>query len=146
MTARLVYRPSRGKSGKRAAMEDYVEVINHLIKEKGYASQADVADRLGVSPPSVSSMLKKLHKQGYVSHIKYRGVALTEQGRKLAESMEKRHMILAEFFIAIGVPKNIAMEDAEHIEHYLHKETVQKLAELKERLENQMKNKSSQNS
>ncbi|MEM0117856.1 MAG: iron dependent repressor, metal binding and dimerization domain protein [Conexivisphaerales archaeon] len=139
MTARLLYRPSRGKSGKQAAVEDYVEVINHLIKEKGYASQSDVAERLGVSPPSVSSMLRKLHERGYVSHVKYRGVALTDEGKKLAERMEKRHMILAEFFTTIGVGKDIAMEDAEHIEHYLHKETVQKIAELTKKLKGQLK-------
>lgn len=139
LTARLLYKPSRGKSGKQAAVEDYVEVINHLIKEKGYASQADVAERLGVSPPSVSLMLRKLHDRGYVSHVKYRGVTLTEEGKKLAEKMEKRHMILAEFFTSIGVPRDIAMEDAEHIEHYLHKETVEKIAQLIKRLKGELK-------
>ncbi len=48
-------------------------------------------------------------------------------------------MILAEFFTSIGVSRDIAMEDAEHIEHYLHKETVEKIAELTKRLKGELK-------
>jgi len=136
---RVLYRPSRGRSGKYAALEDYVEIINHLIKEKGYASQADVAERLGVSPPSVSIMLRKLQRKGYVSRVKYRGVALTPEGKKLAERMEERHKMLAEFLITIGVDKKIAMEDAEHIEHYLHRDTLRRIAELTKKLKGELK-------
>jgi DtxR family manganese transport transcriptional regulator len=132
--ASIVYRPSRGRSGAQAALEDYVEVINHLIKEKGFASQAEIAERLGVSPPSVTSMLRKLKTRGYVFHERYRGVSLTDEGKKLAERMERRHMVLVEFLTFIGVDRKTAYEDAENIEHYLHPSTVQKIAELLQKL------------
>jgi Mn-dependent DtxR family transcriptional regulator len=132
--SKVTYSPSRGRSGSEAAFEDYVEVINHLIKEKGYASQSDVAERLGVSPPSVSSMLRRLQEKGYVLHERYRGVSLTPNGRSLAEKMEERHRMLAEFLVLIGVDKNVALEDAEHIEHYLHGSTLDRISELTRRL------------
>ncbi|MDG6935211.1 MAG: winged helix-turn-helix transcriptional regulator [Nitrososphaerota archaeon] len=128
--AKVTYRPSRGKRGAQAALEDYVEMINHLIKEKGFASQAEIAERLGVSPPSVTSMLRKLRDKGYVIHERYRGVSLTENGKKLAERMEVRHIMLAEFLTVIGVDKKTAYEDAENIEHYLHPATVEKISQL----------------
>ncbi|MEM0075218.1 MAG: iron dependent repressor, metal binding and dimerization domain protein [Conexivisphaerales archaeon] len=128
------YRPSRGKGGTQAALEDYVEVINHLIKKYGYASQTDVAERLGVSKPSVTLMLQRLKNKGYVEYVKYRGIGLTQKGRRLAERMEERHKMLAEFFLLIGVDEHIAYEDAELIEHYLHPITLQKISELLDKL------------
>ncbi|MDG6929588.1 MAG: winged helix-turn-helix transcriptional regulator [Nitrososphaerota archaeon] len=131
---KVAYTPSRGRSGAEAALEDYLEVINLLIREKGYVSQTDVAERLGVSRPSVSIMLQRLGEKGYVDHVKYRGIALTERGRDLAERMEERHRMLAEFLILIGVDRNTAFEDAENIEHHLHPVTLERIASLVQKL------------
>jgi Mn-dependent DtxR family transcriptional regulator len=112
------------------AVEDYLELIDLLVLEKGYASTSDIAERMGVSKPSVTDMVKKLHKQGYLVHTPYRGMTLTDSGRALARSMKDRHDTLRRLLILIGVPENTAINDAEKIEHGLHPETVRKLKKL----------------
>lgn len=112
------------------ATEDYLEAIDLLVHEKGFASTSDIAERMGVSKPSVSGKVKKLHNQGYLVHTPYRGMALTDSGRSLARSMKELHEMLWKLLILIGVPKDIAADDAEKIEHGLHAETVRKLKKL----------------
>lgn len=90
---------------------------------------------MGVSKPSVTSIVKKLHKQGYLVHTPYRGMSLTDSGRELARTMRERHEILRRLLVLIGVPNDIAKEDAERIEHGLHPETVRKIKKLVATLE-----------
>ena len=54
-------------------MEDYIEVIYSLVKNKGYARSADIAEKLDVYPSTVTKMLKKLDVEGYIVYEKYRG-------------------------------------------------------------------------
>jgi DtxR family transcriptional regulator, manganese transport regulator len=117
------------------ATEDYLELIDLLVREKGFASTSDVAERMGVSKSSVTGMVKKLHKQGYLVHTPYRGMALTDSGRSLAKTMKDRHEILRRLLVLLGVPENTAISDAEKIEHGLHPETVRKLKKLVSYLE-----------
>lgn len=117
------------------ATEDYLEMIDLLVREKGFASTSDIAERMGVSKSSVTSIVKKLHKQGHLVHTPYRGIALTDSGRSLARNMKNRHEILYKFLVLIGVPKEIATSDAERIEHGLHPQTVRKLRKLVAHLE-----------
>ena len=112
------------------ATEDYLELIDLLVREKGFASPSDIAERMGVSKPSVTSEVKKLHRQGYLVHTPYRGMALTEAGRNLARSMKDRHEVLRSFLLRIGLSRDIAAIDAERIEHGLHPETVSRLRKL----------------
>jgi Mn-dependent DtxR family transcriptional regulator len=111
----------------REATEDYLETINSLIKEKGFAASVDIAERMNVSKPTVTSIVKKLDKEGYLVHEKYRGLTLTEKGKKLAEEMKQRHELIAKFLTVFGVDETVARQDAERIEHGLHTETLQKL-------------------
>jgi Mn-dependent DtxR family transcriptional regulator len=117
------------------ATEDYLEMIDSLVLEKGYASATEIAERMGVSKPTVTSIVKKLHRDGYLVHEPYRGMALTESGRNLARNMKVRHEMLRNLLILLGVPKDVATNDAERIEHGLHPETVRKLRRLVEYLE-----------
>lgn len=117
------------------ATEDYLEMIDSLVLEKGYASATEIAERMGVSKPTVTSIVKKLHREGYLVHEPYRGMALTESGRNLARNMKVRHEMLRNLLILLGVPKDVATNDAEKIEHGLHPETVRKLRKLVEYLE-----------
>jgi Mn-dependent DtxR family transcriptional regulator len=116
------------------ATEDYLEMINLLVAEHGFASMSEVAERMGVSKPTVTSMLQKLDKQGYIKYERYRGMALTESGKNVARRMKDRHQTLVRLLVLIGVPERIAVEDAEKIEHGLHEQTVRKLQELIEQL------------
>ena len=111
-------------------MEDYLEVIFELIKEKGYATQTDVSESLNVSLPSVTKMLQRLDQSRYLKYEKYRGINLTEEGTEVAENIHEKHGLLSEFFKMIGIDEDIANIDAEGIEHHLHPQTLKKLREF----------------
>jgi DtxR family transcriptional regulator, manganese transport regulator len=109
------------------ATEDYLETINSLIHEKGFAASVDIAERMNVSKPTVSSIVKKLHNEGFLVHEKYRGLKLTDKGRKLAQEMHRKHETITRFLMLFGVDERTARLDAEKIEHGLHSETMQRL-------------------
>ena len=111
-------------------MEDYLEVIYELIKEKGYATQTDISESLNVSLPGVSKMLQRLDESKYVKYEKYRGINLTHEGIEVAENIHEKHGLLSELFKMIGVDEDIANIDAEGIEHHLHPQTLKKLREF----------------
>ena len=113
-------------------VEDYLEAIYNLNEEKGYISVADISERLGVKPPTVSSMVAKLAKDGYVERAKYRGMKLTATGTKLARSVIRRHQTIAEFLSMLGIGGDVAYEDTEGIEHHLHSVTIHKFERLVE--------------
>jgi Mn-dependent DtxR family transcriptional regulator len=108
-------------------MEDYLEIIYELVQQKGYATSVDITECLNVSAPSVTKMMRILDLKGYLEYEKYRGIRLTNQGKAVAENIKKRHKLLTEFFKIIGVSEDIAIQDAEGIEHHLHAETLEKL-------------------
>jgi DtxR family manganese transport transcriptional regulator len=108
--------------------EDYVELIAELIDQNGEARPVDIAERLGVSQPTVSKNLGRLKRDGLIRHIPYRSVFLTDDGEMLAETCRKRHRIVVSFLIALGIPQDIAEHDAEGIEHHVSKETLEAFA------------------
>ena len=108
-------------------LEDYLEAIYRLSQEKGYISTVELSENLGVRPPTVSSMVVKLAKRGYLVHQRYRGMKLTESGTKVARSVVRRHQTIEAFLSMLGVPKKIAYEDAEGIEHHVQQVTFQRL-------------------
>lgn len=114
--------------------EDYLETLEEIISKKGFAQVKDVATSLQINPSSVTEMLQKLHKQGFIHYEKYSGVTLTKKGERLAIKTRKKHIILKQFFELIGVPENIAEEDACKIEHVINKITVDQLTKYVENL------------
>ena len=117
------------------AREDYIEMISDLIQTKGFASVSDIAERMNVAKSSATSIIKKLDKEGYVIHERYRGLALTESGKNLASKMKRYHETLTRLLLVIGVPESIARKDAERIEHGLHNRSLLKLQGLVDYLE-----------
>ena len=105
-------------------IEDYLEALNVIIKKKGYAKVKDISLMLQVSPPSVTEMFQRLQKQGYINYEKYSGVTLTEKGVKVAEKTQKKHVIICSFLETLGVPHDIANDDACRIEHIIHPKTL----------------------
>jgi Mn-dependent DtxR family transcriptional regulator len=118
------------KEDRTDRMEDYLEVIYELVKEKGYATTVDISSYLNVSSPSVTKMVQKLDETGYLKYEKYRGIKLTNEGIRIARNIRNRHGLLAEFFMMIGIDEETANNDAEGIEHHLHSETMRKLEEF----------------
>jgi Mn-dependent DtxR family transcriptional regulator len=128
----LIREMQRSSSRRTPRTEDYLEAVYHLVGEKGYASTVDISERLGVKPPTVSSMIEKLDAKGYLDHERYRGMRLTEEGERLARAVIRKHTAVYDFLTMIGIDPEVAYEDTEGIEHHLHPVTIQKIEKLVE--------------
>jgi DtxR family Mn-dependent transcriptional regulator len=108
---------------KRA--EEYIEVMYLLAREKGAIRVKDLADKLGVRPPSVVEFLEKLSKKGYIRYEKGEFIVLSEKGRMVAEEIYSRHIALKDFLmLLLKIPEDIAERDACYIEHGIHETTL----------------------
>ena len=103
--------------------EDYLEAMLMLKQERGYIRSIDVAEKLGVTKPSVSYATKRLRESGYISFDPAGMILLLPPGLEIAERMYERHMLLTELLIGLGVDPEIAREDACKIEHDLSVES-----------------------
>ena len=112
------------------SMEDYIEQIYLLIDTKGYARVSDIAEGLDVHPTSVTKMVQKLDKDGYLNYEKYRGLILTKRGEKVGERLVYRHDLLEQFLEIIGVDEDKIYEDVEGIEHHLSWNAIDRIGNL----------------
>ena len=112
------------------SMEDHIEQIYLLIEQKGYARVSDIAEALSVLPSSVTKMVQKLDKDGFLIYEKYRGLTLTEKGVKLGKKLVKRHELLEAFLRLIGVEEENIYGDVEGIEHHLSWNSIDRIADL----------------
>jgi Mn-dependent DtxR family transcriptional regulator len=113
-------------------IEDYLEVIYDLIQSKGYARSTAIAERLGVRTASVTSMLQRLHRLDLIVYERYRGLSLTPKGKRMAKNVQQRHLTILKFLRAFGIDEKVAREDAEGIEHHMHKTTIECLGRFVE--------------
>ena len=102
-----------------------VELIADLIEDGNEARQVDIAARLGVAQPTVAKMLARLAAEGLVTRKPYRGVFLTEAGRRVADESRARHQTVEAFLRSLGVSAETARIDAEGIEHHVSSETLE---------------------
>jgi len=101
------------------AVEDYLKAIFDLSRGGPVATSA-LAERLGVTPASVTGMAKKLAGMNLVTHEPYRGVALTEAGERIALEVIRHHRLIETYLHeALGVPWDRVHAEAERIEHVL---------------------------
>lgn len=115
-----------GQSG-----EDYLEAVLVLGQEKRSVRVKDVAERLGVSRPSVVLALAGLEAKGLVRHERYGGIELTPPGRRVAQETDRRHRLVKAFLVRVlGVKEATADKDACRIEHSLSPETVSRLVKF----------------
>lgn len=117
------------------SMEDHIEQIYLLIENKGYARVSDIAEALSVLPSSVTKMVQKLDKDGYLVYEKYRGLTLTKKGEKLGKRLVMRHELLEQFLRLIGVDEDKIYDDVEGIEHHLSWNSIDRIADLVQLLE-----------
>jgi len=111
-------------------MEDYLERIYILIKDKGYARVSDIAEALEVHPSSVTKMVQKLDKSEYLIYEKYRGLVLTAKGKKIGKRLVERHDLLENFLTIIGVSEENIYIDVEGIEHHLSWNAIDRIGDL----------------
>lgn len=104
--------------------EDYVELIANLIEQTGEARPVDIAERLGVRPPTVTKNLARLQAAGLVRRERYRSVFLTGEGLALAEVCRHRHRVVVAFLKNLGIDEETAERDAEGIEHHVSDKTL----------------------
>lgn len=112
------------------SMEDYIEQIYKLIEDKGYARVSDIAEALSVHPSSVTKMVQKLDKDGYLIYEKYRGLVLTARGKKIGKRLVARHELLEQFLTIIGVDEEQIYHDVEGIEHHLSWNAIDRIGDL----------------
>ncbi|WP_271853579.1 transcriptional regulator MntR [Planococcus maritimus] len=117
------------------SMEDHIEIIYSLIEQKGYARVSDIAEALSVLPSSVTKMVQKLDKDGYLIYERYRGLMLTPKGQKLGKRLLQRHDLLEQFLRLIGVDEDKIYDDVEGIEHHLSWNSIDRIADLVQLLE-----------
>lgn len=108
----------------RALLEDYVELIGDLMAAHGEARVADIAERMGVAHPTATKTVARLKREGLATSRPYRGVFLTEEGARLAETVRARHRTVVDLLVALGVPPEHAEVDAEGIEHHVSRRTL----------------------
>ncbi len=103
------------------AVEDYAKAIFALeSRSTEPVSTNALAERLGITPGSVSAMLKRLGELGVIAHEPYRGVRLTEDGRRIALEVIRHHRLLESFLAdALGMPWDRVHAEAEVLEHVL---------------------------
>jgi DtxR family transcriptional regulator, Mn-dependent transcriptional regulator len=113
------------------AIEDYAKAIYALQRRvDGHpVATNDLAERLRVTPASVSAMLKKLDERGLVEHVPYRGVLLTPAGERVALEVLRHHRLL-ELYLAehLGVPWDRVHEEAEALEHVISEDLEARIA------------------
>lgn len=105
------------------AVENYLETILILSQKQPDVHAIDICSYLGYSRPTVSIILKKMKDEGLVTVDNDNHIRLTDAGRRVAEYIYDRHTTLTDFFIYLGVSRDIASEDACKIEHDLSDET-----------------------
>ena len=103
--------------------EDYLEAMLMLKEERGYIRSIDVAEKLGVTKPSVSYATKRLRESGYITLDPAGMIVLLPPGLEIAERIYERHKLLTELLTDLGVSPETARADACKIEHDLSAET-----------------------
>lgn len=113
------------------AMREYLAEIYRLQEYEPTVSTTSLAERLNVSAPAVPRMLKRLKSAGYVKHIPYQGVALTERGREEALREIRRHRILEVFLVNVmGFTWDEAHEHSDDLGQGLNEGITQRMAEM----------------
>jgi DtxR family transcriptional regulator, Mn-dependent transcriptional regulator len=105
------------------AIQDYVKEIYKLEASGRRATTSALAERLGVSPPSVTSMLKKLAVLGLAEHERYHGAHLTPKGERVALEVIRHHRLLEQYLVkTLGLPIDAVHVEADRLEHALSEE------------------------
>jgi len=111
------------------SVEDYLKAIYRLSPEGRPAATSDIARLLELSAPSVSGMVKRLSELGFLEHIPYKGVQLTEAGRRAALRMVRRHRLIEAYLVQfLGYSWDTVHVEAERLEHAVSDTLVERMA------------------
>lgn len=111
------------------SVEDYLKAIYRLSPQGRPAATSEIAQRLELSPASVSGMVKRLSEQGLLEHVPYKGVQLTPEGRRAALRMLRRHRLIEAYLVAfLGYTWDTVHAEAERLEHAVSDALVDRMA------------------
>lgn len=110
-----------------ASLEDYLEAIYHIERERGAARAKDISARLSVNNSSVTGALRALSERDLINYEAYGAATLTREGEKLAVEVVRRHDTLLEFFVKVlGVEEEQAERAACDMEHAIPREMLER--------------------
>lgn len=112
--------------------ENYLETILILRNRLGNVRSVDIAAEMEFTKPSVSVAMKNLRGEGCIEVDKNGYITLTKQGLEIAEKVYERHLLFTKWLTSLGVPKDVAEEDACRMEHCL---TAESFAAIKAYIE-----------
>lgn len=113
------------------SQEDYLKALYLLHGDHRPVPTRELAQRLGISSPSVSEMVARLSSQGLVVHDRYRGQQLTREGRKIALELVRHHRLLEMFLVQVlGYSWDEVHDEAERLEHVISERMEQRIFEL----------------
>ena len=107
--------------------ENYLETILILSKRLPVVRSVDIANELNYKKSSVSIAMKNLREKNHITVTDAGFIYLTDEGKRIAEMIYKRHEFLSSYLESLGVPADIAVEDACKIEHVISKESFDAL-------------------
>jgi DtxR family Mn-dependent transcriptional regulator len=111
------------------SVEDYLKAIYQLSPEGRPASTSEIANLLALSAPSVTGMVKRLSENGLLEHVPYRGVQLTEEGRRAALRMVRRHRLIEAYLVEfLGYSWDTVHAEAERLEHAVSDMMIERMA------------------
>lgn len=114
-----------------ASLEDYLEAIYHIVKDKQAAKAKDIATRLDVNSSSVTGALRALSQRGMVNYAPYDLITLTPEGKKTAKDIVRRHNTLFNFLVKVlSVDEDDAEENACRMEHVISPVILERLMEF----------------
>ena len=113
------------------SQQDYLKALYQLHGDQRPVPTRELAQRLGISSPSVSEMVTRLSAQGLVEHDRYRGQQLTREGRKVALELVRHHRLLEMFLVQVlGYSWDEVHDEAERLEHVISERMEQRIFEL----------------
>lgn len=111
-------------------VEDYLKAIYHISAGAGLeaAATGEIAERLQVTPGSVTTMLQRLAESGLVKYQSHRGAKLTEAGEKVALNVLRRHRLIELFLTKmVGLPWDEIHAEAENLEHAVSERLIDRI-------------------
>lgn len=110
-------------------VEEYLEIIYDIQRnKKRLVKTGEIAKKLKVKPASVTEMLTKLQREGYVDYQPYKGVTLTKKGEEIAKRIKEYHLIFEKFLVEfVGLNKEVAHEISCKIEHIASEDAIRKI-------------------
>lgn len=121
----------KNDKGITGSVQDYLKTIYKLETEHGEANTSDIAAELDISSASVTGMLKRLATMRLVNYSSYKGVTLTDEGRKIALEVLRHHRLIETYLReSLGFKLAKLHDEACTLEHYVSEEFIDKLTEI----------------